>query len=340
MSWFKDLTGFAEGSEAELRDLLYVDGTDLVSRANHRRSAIGWLETPSLADLRSRAASGDGGSLRVAEWVGDVRDLYRDPGNAGALFQVASQFNLLEMIGPSVTPADGVARYADDHTQGPASAIACGAATIWRNYFVPHSGVVGQTRGLQIDCLADVAAALDNPKDGYWRMVNGYALADPAGIAALRARLESLSEDETDALRGQVRIGLQHDAEVTLNDAGHRVTQAFCSALPIAYCRAPTADWEPFAKLVLDAAYEATVLAAMLNARRTGNPTAWLTLLGGGAFGNPEGWILASLERALRRHSRSGLDVRIVSYAEPNLAVGHMISRLVAEGIASPPTSP
>jgi len=37
-----------------------------------------------------------------------------------APFQVASQFNLLEMTGPSVTPEHGVARYAHDPTQGPA----------------------------------------------------------------------------------------------------------------------------------------------------------------------------------------------------------------------------
>jgi hypothetical protein len=46
------------------------------------------------------------------------------------LNSLASQFNLLEMTGPSVTPEDGVTRYKDDPTQGPACAIAAGAATI------------------------------------------------------------------------------------------------------------------------------------------------------------------------------------------------------------------
>ncbi len=57
------------------------------------------------------------------------------PEYSGALFQVASQFNLLKMIGPSVTPEDGVTRYESDRTQGPACAIAAGAATIYGNYF-------------------------------------------------------------------------------------------------------------------------------------------------------------------------------------------------------------
>ncbi len=52
------------------------------------------------------------------------------------MFQVASQFNLLEMISPNVTPDDGIGIYENDPTQGPACAIACGAGTIYRNYLV------------------------------------------------------------------------------------------------------------------------------------------------------------------------------------------------------------
>ena len=86
--------------------------------------------------------------------------MHADPELEGALFQVASQFNLLEMTGPSVTPEDGVTRYSSDHTQGPACAIAAGAATIYRNYFAPVDGESGQTRDRQIDALAGVGAAL------------------------------------------------------------------------------------------------------------------------------------------------------------------------------------
>lgn len=55
-------------------------------------------------------------------------------------------------------------------------------------------------------------------------------------------------------------------------NAGHSVTQAFCSALPIAYLHdLQDAPWEPLARLVLDAAYEATLAAAAITAARTGN---------------------------------------------------------------------
>src|SRR4029077_13447538 len=47
------------------------------------------------------------------------------------------------------------------HNQGPACAMAAGAATIYRNYFAPVDGEIGQTRDRQIDALAGVGTALD-----------------------------------------------------------------------------------------------------------------------------------------------------------------------------------
>ena len=73
---------------------------------------------------------------------------------------LTSQFNMLEMVGPGVTPEDGVARYAYDRTQGPACAIAAGAATIYRNYLAPVAGGIGQTADRQIDGLADIGGEL------------------------------------------------------------------------------------------------------------------------------------------------------------------------------------
>ncbi len=116
--------------------------------------------------------------------TGDVRHMHQSPENAGALFQVASQFNLLEMIRPGVTPEEGVTRYQHDGTQGPACAIAAGAATIYRNYFAPVGGGHGQTKERQFDGLADLGdclfAALKLPVASLWRMQNGYALCTRA----------------------------------------------------------------------------------------------------------------------------------------------------------------
>ena len=116
----------------------------------------------------------------------------------------------------------------------------------------------------------------------------------------------------------QLRIGLQWDTEVTLADGGHTVTQAYCSALPIAYAEHAPTRWEPFARLVLDAAYEATLAAAVVNAQATGNHTVYLTLLGGGVFGNTPSWILSAIERGLEIFAHADLDVAVVSYGRAN----------------------
>ena len=95
---------------------------------------------------------------------------------------------------------------------------------------------------------------------------------------------------------------------------GQLLSQAFCSALPVSYNRhgAPHA-WERFATLVLEAAYEATLLAALECPVRGGRPRVYLTLLGGGAFGNQREWILRAIRRALELHRNSELQVSLVS---------------------------
>jgi hypothetical protein len=327
--WFRRLTGFTEADYATTRSKLVVEGRELVSTVDGRRLGIGTLELPSLAELRERVAAAPRpeGPPRLAVVTGDVRAMHRDSANAGATFQVASQFNLLEMTGPDVTPEHGVTRYASDRTQGPACAIAAGAATVYRNYFAPVAGGVGQTRDRQLDALADVgaalSAALDRPVASLWSMRNGYALCSREGLAAIDAHLASLDEAGLDALRARLRIGAHRDVEVTDAEGPEHpvVSQVFCSALPVAYSGLPSRTWSRFARLVLEAAYEATLLEAVVNARRGGAPAVLLTRLGGGAFGNDDAWIDDALVRAVERVGGPDLDVRVVSYGTPSAAL-------------------
>ena len=153
MDWFEKLTGFCETSYDDTKTKLEVDGSRLQSMVNGKSYGIGELELVSLQALRERVKSAGGlpGRLKVSMVTGDVRQMHQSRENAGALFQVASQFNLLEMTGPEVTPEHGVTRYQHDRTQGPACAIAAGAATIYRNYFAPVNGSDGQTARRQFD---------------------------------------------------------------------------------------------------------------------------------------------------------------------------------------------
>ena len=135
--------------------------------------------------------------------------MHADPELEGALFQVASQFNLLEMSAPDLTPEDGVTRYASDRTQGPACAVAAGAATIYRNYFAPVGDESGQTRDRQINTLADVgdalSAKLGRPVSELWTMRNGYALCTRDGLKAVTQLLADGTDADRDELRGLAR---------------------------------------------------------------------------------------------------------------------------------------
>ena len=293
MDWFERLTGFRETGYDDTRRKLKVEGRELHSLVNGNSYGIGELELVSLHSLRERVKSAGGlsGRLKVSVVTGDVRAMHKLPENSGALFQVASQFNLLEMVGPTVTPEQGVTRYEHDGTQGPACAVAAGAATIYRNYFAPVGNALGQTKDRQLDGLADLghalSEALGQPVRNLWRMENGYAMCSRAGLEAITAHLGSLRQQERDALCGLLRIGVHSDVEVTDVPGAHGplVSQAFCSALPVAYGRSVAAShWESFATMILQAAYEATLWAAVLNARRGASNVVLLTRLGGGAL--------------------------------------------------------
>ena len=274
---------------------------------NGKDYGIGDLELVPLQSLRERVKSAGGlpGRLKVGVVTGDVRQMHRSPENAGALFQVASQFNLLEMVSPMVTPEQSVTRYQDDHTQGPACAIAAGAATIYRNYFAPVSGSHGQTTERQLDGLADLgwtlAAALNWPVKALWDMQNGYALCTRAGLDGIREHLSALSPDQLDILRGQLRIGIHRDVEVTDIEGRRRrgLANLLFGAPGGLHPRAavPTGrhshhwSWKPRTK--------PRCRPPCCNARRGASNVVLLTQLGGGAFGNRDDWIYAAMRRSL-----------------------------------------
>ena len=102
-NWFSRLTGFNESSYAATQAQLEVQDNTLRSRVNGRSFGIGQFEMVSLADLRLRVRQERGATAptKVSIVTGDVRQMHQRPEYAGALFQVASQFNALEMVAPA-----------------------------------------------------------------------------------------------------------------------------------------------------------------------------------------------------------------------------------------------
>ena len=330
MSWFSDLTGFEEPTHHPHTTIhthikLTGDGTSTakLSFPNGQERQAGRLDLMSLSQLRALTgdlSAGRGQRSTLRERVGDVGQLHSEPTSHNALFQVASQFNLLEMISPNITPERGITGYIHDRTQGPTCALAAAAGTIYRNYFVqlqgPRGPQRGQTADAQINCICELGVALGNQGDSLWEMRNGYLMPTGEGLREIYQRLTTMSEGERDHLRGLLRVGVQWDTEVTRADApqGQRVQQAYCSALPITYAGGSPALWEPFARLVLEATYEHTLRSAALNLRERGARTVYLTAVGGGVFGNDHAWINDAIIRALKQVEGAGLDVVCVSY--------------------------
>jgi len=144
--WLKNLIGFNESKEAIYKNITLKDGV-LKSKVNNKSYHYGTLETPTLKELREEVAKSNSkkDKLKLQAIQADVKVLHLDKNNENALFQVASQFNLLEMVRANVSPEEGIDIYEYDKTQGPVCAICCGAGTIYRNYFVELDGQVGQS---------------------------------------------------------------------------------------------------------------------------------------------------------------------------------------------------
>ena len=259
----------------------------------------------------------------------DVALLHCDPENAGAIFQVASQFNCLEMRSDAARPNQGVTIYSYDHTQGPACAMACPAALVYRNYFVEHTKNGDKHKGQcahQIDNLEDINKMLGNMNEEYWTMRNGYVIMKSDGATKLQELSNKiLNGVERESIIQALRVGVHWSTSVVDNEnittkkepLDHRVCQVYASALPVAYNYSIKDKnlWAPFATCILEGSYMATLcIAALIAIKAQTRVKCYLTLIGGGAFGNKPNWIIDAIEKALKKYKDYPIDVMLVHY--------------------------
>lgn len=211
---------------------------------------------------------------------------------------------------------------------------------------------VGQSRDRQINTLDDLQESLSmKGKEGdkniqkfYFSVKNGYTFGTESSLDQLNEIIPARDVACERALVGRdyrelldlIKIGYHDNVGVTFSSrwtpsssisipsphssstvspiTGERlVSQVYCAALSCSYSGLSNIDlWEPLARLVLDAAYEATLYAAVIN-RLTRKPfhgsandlaccysdQVFLTFLGGGVFGNKPEWIAEAIGRAV-----------------------------------------
>lgn len=276
--WFKHLFGFEEGLDPiAVRENFILEGGVLTSIQNGMHYRVGTFATPTLAQLRQEAASAmmDRGVTLEHVATRDVFELHSDPRYAGATFMAASQFNCLEFPGPDTIPEDGVTKYIYDGTQGPACALAAAPATVVRNYLVPVGLQTGQSVDAQLNNLEEVLSSLK--AQDLVRVRNGYTHSDDERLGAINTKLAD--ERARELAKEQLRVGVHSEVEVPwatgrprfeLAPEGARqtVSQVFCSALSCSYSSGESVNWEPLARLVLSASYEATLLSALVGRKR------------------------------------------------------------------------
>lgn len=328
--WFRKLVGFDEISPDNVHQNIEIIGNKLRSKVNGKSYQYGKLDICTLEHLRNEIAVDDyKGKISLSEIVANVQELHSSKENENALFQAASQFNLLEMVSPNITPEQGVDIYENDRTQGPACAISCGAGTIYRNYFVPINGKIGQTENNQVVGLELIGKALGNENAQLWKMQNGYCFPNREGLKNINAQILKMTALEQDELKAKLKLGIQWNTEVTTNENQQLVSQIYCSALPIGYVsNIEESLWESFARLILEAVYEATLYAGLINYRETGSKKVYLTLVGGGVFRNNIEWILDAISLAILKFKNTPLEVKVVSYGSSNYLVSKRIKTI------------
>ncbi|CAD7971413.1 unnamed protein product [Amoebophrya sp. A120] len=167
----------------------------------------------------------------------------------------------------------------------------------------------------------------------FWRVIAGYTKAESKGLCAV-----PWDKVDRELCKEKLRIGVHADTQVTAcgdfglteyksNDSegskkgNHLVTHCLSSACAISYnsSRTTKSDWEVLARIVLEASYEACFYAALETMKRhdgeLGSKKLFLTLLGGGVFGNSSSWIYEAILLSLKKFKNCGLEVVLVSFA-------------------------
>ncbi|OHT08435.1 hypothetical protein TRFO_23134 [Tritrichomonas foetus] len=324
--WFEELFGFKESVKAVYENFTCEEKGDsniITSKANGKSYNAGNFQVRSISSFKDLKPRG-GGKLSVIVGNGRSTKNYKmidvlmseaQPENNGATYLAASNFNCLEFVGEFQTASMGVTGYVYDNTQGPYAALACGPAIVYRNYFVKvddsHIGQIDK----EIELLGDTPIPV----------INGYPSLKES--FETDKKFSSFDWDNLD----HYKVGVHRNCQVTTTETpnrkfylhdneNHIVHQVYAAAFNFQGNCDLCKFTEKIGANLLKAEYMATVYAAWENSLlypdRPGSNKLYLTLLGGGVFGNPENLILGAIAECCEVIEKSGLDVYIVCYCE------------------------
>ena len=288
--------------------------------------------------------------ISASTQIGNAYDIHQKQNGANVIM-VASQFNLLEFVSQSAKPEHGITGYCNDKTQGPACVMAAPFATAFRNYLVEinegkvsqeSSSQTGQSEKSQINTLGDTMKLLNErlkdsgkgtsnqstlfgepiPDGELLFFKNGYIDSTDDNLKKLNQLIQDGGEEFRRQLKDSIRVGIHRDVLIAdTKDSANSVfkTQVLASAIPVSNLYSSVANsnlWEPFARLVLEAQYEHTILEGLRdNAKRIkeGKETKpiLLTMLGGGVFDNKPEWIKESMALAVEKAGDYGIPFEV-----------------------------
>ncbi|HVY61893.1 MAG TPA: hypothetical protein VHF22_09580, partial [Planctomycetota bacterium] len=265
-----------------------------------RRYEAGRFETVPIGRLRDRAAAvaerggsgGKGSAIRLSIALGGdpLLDIGALQGWATerTLFQVASQFNCLESVGPFLSP---VRNYPSDPTQGPRASVSAFPGIFLRHYAAPSpDGRFEQRSERQLDLLARaIPRSVGRVESGY---LSSQTIGDKKALApTLLKNFESIEVGVHDG----IEVVFGHNWGGPVSDPAPRIAQVLTSTLALGCYSDNGKSVVGACKPLLRAAYLGTILAAFALGKRR----AVLTLIGGGAFGNPLDEIWAAIRWAI-----------------------------------------
>jgi len=332
-NFFKEIWGFEETLD-NVRNLINCtknkdDNIIVESLLNGRKVQAGKFEVrmvkqfplyPAKLGATFNIVIGNGNWTHNLKKI-DVGALQANPQNRGATFQVASNFNCLEFISNKDNASKGITKYVNDQTQGPAASISAAPGTLYRNYFVKHNDDDGNQHEGQIKQQINL---LD--KFPYIPVINGY-------VSFKDEEIKFIEDFEFNDI-SEIKVGIQKNVQATsgekrngmiemCTDQKQIINQVFTAAMNLGgvsatYAERPIA--QKLARFLLRGAYRATILSAIENSRTQppeciGKDKLFLTLIGGGVFGNQYEWITDAILECTDLIKTSGLQIYLVIYS-------------------------